>query len=100
VELYVETGIVGTVSGLGMALIPIGVCLWGALRRRRNRHLLVAAVSVPAVAMLHSTVDFSIQMPAIAFLSAAFLGMGWAQTFNRSPGTRQIAAEAFTGEEE
>jgi O-antigen ligase len=92
VELYVETGILGTVPGLGMALIPLGVCLWGALRRRHNRHLVVAAVTVPAVAMLHSTVDFSIQMPAIAFMSAAFLGMGWAQTFDRTSGTRQIAA--------
>lgn len=100
VELFVETGILGTVPGLGMALIPLGVCVWGAMRRRRQRYLLVAAVAVPAVAMLHSTVDFSIQMPAIAFLSAAFLGMGWAQTFNRTPATYRMAPEAFTEDEE
>jgi hypothetical protein len=35
-------------------------------------------------------------MPAIAFISAAFLGMGWAQTFHR---TLQ-ATPAFTKAEE
>ena len=37
--------------------------------------------------------------PAIAFLSAAFLGMGWAQTFNRTLGDRQSAADVFTEQE-
>jgi hypothetical protein len=36
-------------------------------------------------------VDFSLQIPAIAFVSAAFLGMGWAQTFQRT----QQATAAF-----
>lgn len=96
IELYVETGILGTVPGLLMATIPWGVCLWGALRRRRQRHLLVAAFAVPGIALLHSAVDFSLQIPAIAFLSAAFLGMGWAQAFRRSPArpiSRGILAE-------
>jgi len=77
------------VPGLLMALIPWGVCLWGALQRRRQRHLLVAAFAVPGIAMLHSAVDFSLQIPAIAFISAAFLGMGWAQTFHRGPVRRR-----------
>ncbi len=97
IELYVETGILGTVPGLLMVLIPWGVCLWGALRRHRQRHLLVAAFAVPGIAMLHSAVDFSLQIPAIAFISAAFLGMGWAQAFRRSPMRRY--RESFTEEE-
>ena len=46
---------------------------------------MAAAVAVPGIAILHSCVDFSLQIPAIAFISAAFLGMGWAQTFHRTP---------------
>jgi O-antigen ligase len=95
-ELYVETGLLGTVPGMLMILIPWGICLWGALQRRRQRHLLVAAFAVPGIAMLHSMVDFSLQIPAIAFISAAFLGMGWAQTFHRTPIRRRSRREAFT----
>jgi O-antigen ligase len=100
IELYVETGILGTVPGLLMVLIPWGVCLWGAVRRRRQRHLLVAAFAVPGIAMLHSAVDFSLQIPAIAFISAAFLGMGWAQAFHRTPIHRHIRREVFTDDED
>jgi O-antigen ligase len=85
IELYVEAGVLGAVPGLLMVLIPWGVCLAGALRRRRQRYLPVAAVAVSGIAMLHSAVDFSLQIPAIAFIAAAFLGMGWAQTFYRTP---------------
>jgi len=88
IELYVETGILGAVPGLLVVLIPWGVCLWGALHRRRQRHLLVAAFAVPGIAILHSAVDFSLQIPAIAFVAAAFLGMGWAQTFQHAPSRR------------
>lgn len=100
IELYVETGALGAVPGLLMALIPWGVCLWGALQRRRQRHLLVAAFAVPGIAMLHSAVDFSLQIPAIAFISAAFLGMGWAQAFHRAPIRRRARREAFTDDQD
>jgi O-antigen ligase len=83
IELLVETGALGAVPGVLMALIPWAACLVGAWRRRRHRYLAVAAVAVPGIAMLHSAVDFSLQIPAIAFITAAFLGMGWAQTFYR-----------------
>jgi O-antigen ligase len=92
VELYVETGVLGVVPGILMVLIPWATCLAGAWRRRRQRYLMVAAVAVPGIAMLHSTVDFSLQIPAIAFIAAAFLGMGWAQTFYRTP----VQKPAFT----
>ncbi|HYD04625.1 MAG TPA: O-antigen ligase family protein [Reyranella sp.] len=96
IELIVESGVLGAVPGLLMVLIPWAVCLLGAWRRRRHRTLMVAAVAVPAIAMLHSTVDFSLQIPAIAFVVAAFLGMGWAQTFYRTP----VQEPAFTEPEE
>jgi hypothetical protein len=96
IELLVETGILGAVPGLLLVLIPWSVCIVGAWRRRRQRYLLVAAVAVPGIAILHSVVDFSLQIPAIAFISAAFLGMGWAQTFYRTP----VQQPSFTPAEE
>ncbi|HET6198382.1 MAG TPA: O-antigen ligase family protein, partial [Acetobacteraceae bacterium] len=95
-ELFVEAGWAGLVPGVLLVLVPWTVCLVGAWRRRRHRYLMVAAVAVPGIAILHSAVDFSLQIPAIAFVAAAFLGMGWAQTFQR---TLQATA-AFTEAEE
>jgi O-antigen ligase len=97
IELFVEAGWLGLVPGLLMALVPWGVCLLGAWRRNRHRYLMVAAGAVPGIAYLHSAVDFSLQIPAIAFIAAAFLGMGWAQTFHRTPPAQ--AVPAFTGED-
>jgi O-antigen ligase len=96
IELYVEAGLLGAVPGLLMVLVAWGVCLAGAWRRRRQRYLMVAAVAVSGIAILHSTVDFSLQIPAIAFIAAAFLGMGWAQTFYRTP----VQEPSFTEAEE
>ena len=96
VELFVETGWLGLLPGLLLVAIPWVTSLIGAWRRRRQRYLMVAGVAVPGIAIVHSCVDFSLQIPAIAFISAAFLGMGWAQTFHRT----LRATPAFTEAEE
>jgi O-antigen ligase len=96
IELFVEAGWLGLVPGLLVVAVPWAVCLVGAWRRRRQRYLMAAAVAVPGIAILHSSVDFSLQIPAIAFVTAAFLGMGWAQTFHRT----LPAAPDFTRAEE
>jgi O-antigen ligase len=80
-EFLVEMGIVGGVPALAVCLIPWGICLIGALRRRQ-RQLAAIAFSVSAVAILHSTIDFSLQMPAIGFIVSALLGAGWAHAFS------------------
>lgn len=66
-----------------VVLVPWWICLQGAWRRHHNRHLPAAGFAVSAVAIVHSLVDFSLQMPAIAFAVAALLGMGWAHAFHR-----------------
>lgn len=96
IELLVEAGWIGLVPGVLLVTVPWAVSLFGAWRRRRHRYLMVAAMAVPGIAILHSCVDFSLQIPAIAFVAAAFLGMGWAQTFHRTP----QATAAFTEAEE
>lgn len=81
-EFLVEVGLIGGVPAIAACLIPWGVCFLGGLRGRRQRLLPAAAFAIAAVAILHSTIDFSLQMPAIGFVVSAFLGLGWAQAFS------------------
>ena len=50
---------------------------------RTDRHLPAVALAAPLVTILHSFVDFSLEMPAIEFTVSMMLGMGWAQAFRR-----------------
>ena len=87
-ETVVELGVIAAVPAILVVLLPWAVWLRGAMKRRLSRRYLpAAAFSVAAVAILHSLVDFSLQIPAIGFVTAAFLGMGWAQSFGRRDAT-------------
>jgi len=81
VETLVELGIPGGLAAFMVVLIPWWICLRGALRKRL-RYLPAAAFAVSGVAIVHSLVDFSLQMPAIGFVVSAMLGMGWAHAFD------------------
>jgi O-antigen ligase len=95
IEIVVELGVPAGLAAIAAVLIPWGVGLRGALQRRRQRYLPAAAFVAAGVAILHSTVDFSLQIPAIGFFVSALLGLGWAQTF-----AHNVAAEpAFTDDE-
>ncbi|MBS0219583.1 MAG: O-antigen ligase family protein [Proteobacteria bacterium] len=80
-ETMLELGVPGGMVAMAVVLLPWGAALRSAWCRRRRRYLPAAAFAVSAVPILHSTVDFSLQMPAIAFYTSALLGMGWAQAF-------------------
>jgi O-antigen ligase len=89
-ETMVEVGVPMALVGFAIVLVPWGVSLYGALTRRRaHRYLPGAAFAVAAVPILHSVVDFSLQMPAIGFVVSAVLGMGWAQAFGRRERSRR-----------
>jgi len=88
-ETMVEVGVPMALVGFAIVLIPYGISLYGAVvRRRAHRYLPAAAFAVATVPILHSIVDFSLQMPAIGFVVSAFLGMGWAQAFGRRERSR------------
>ena len=88
-ETMVEVGIPTALVGFAIVLIPWGVSLHGALvRRLAHRYLPGGAFAVAAVPILHSLVDFSLQMPAIGFVVSAVLGLGWAQAFGRRERSR------------
>jgi len=88
-ETVVELGIPGAIPAWLVVLIPWAISLRGAWRRRRrHRYLPAGAFAVSGVAILHSIVDFSLQIPAIGFVVSALLGMGWAQAFSRTAPAR------------
>lgn len=62
--------------------------LTGLRRRRRGRLFPVLAVSALALVALHSTVDFSLEIPAVAITFAALMGIACAQS-HRSPRRRR-----------
>lgn len=82
-EFLVEMGIIGALPAFAACVLPWAICFLGGLRRRGERELPAAAFAIAAVAILHSLVDFSLQMPAIAFVVSAVLGLGWAQSFSQ-----------------
>lgn len=88
-ETVVEVGVPMALVAFAIVLVPWGVCLFGALTRRSaHRYLPGAALAVAAVPILHSMIDFSLQMPAIGYVVSAMLGMGWAQSFGRRERSR------------
>lgn len=92
-ETILELGLpVGLIACL-VVLIPWAV-IWRGVFRRSRRALPATAFASAGVAIIHSTVDFSLQMPAIAFFTSALLGMGWAQAF----ATNDAVSQRFTGE--
>lgn len=83
-EWMLDLGIPPAICGFATVLVPIAVCLRGCWRRRTDRYLPAVAFAAAMVAILHSVVDFSLQIPAITFLVSALLGLGWAQAFRRT----------------
>lgn len=83
-ETVVELGVFAAIPAMLVVILPWAVCLRGALTRRlARRYLPGAAFAATSVPILHSLIDFSLQIPAIGFVTAALLGMGWAQAFSR-----------------
>lgn len=91
-ETMVELGVIAAIPAFAVVLLPWGLSLRAAFRREYHYRILpAAAFSVAAVPILHSMVDFSLQIPAIGFVTSAVLGMGWAQAFDRRRSQRRSA---------
>lgn len=68
-------------GALWLAILLVwGLCLGGALRRRRRRVYPLVAATAGVVVGLHAITDFSLLMPAVAMTFAAMLGIGCAQS--------------------
>jgi O-antigen ligase len=91
-ETMVELGVIAAIPAFAVVLLPWGYSLRAAFRRQYHHKVLpAAAFAVAAVPILHSMVDFSLQIPSIGFVTSAMLGMGWAQAFDRRKSQRRAA---------
>jgi O-antigen ligase len=80
-EIAVEAGV--PLAGLVVIgwMIALAVLVHGVRNRRRDRIIPAAALSVALLAVLHSLVDFSLQIPGFAIVVFGLLGAGIAQSF-------------------
>jgi O-antigen ligase len=87
-ELAADLGI-PLAAAIGFAWILIlALLIRAALRRRRDGIVPLAALSVALIGLLHSMVDFSLQIPGYAIVAFAVVGGGLGQSFRTS--TNQI----------
>ncbi|TWB49289.1 O-antigen ligase-like membrane protein [Bradyrhizobium sacchari] len=73
--------------GLPTAALIVACCLWyvylllrSSLRRKRDRYIPIVGVSVAALGLIHSGIDFSLQIPGFGIFFAAIAGCGLAQS--------------------
>lgn len=78
-EFFVELGLVGFVPLALLVLVTLGRALW-TMGKRRDRFArgvgFASAMGIIAL-LIHSTVDFNLQMPANALLFIVILILGW-----------------------
>jgi O-antigen ligase len=80
-ELASEVGVpLAALVGLGW-LVMLSLLGRGALVRRRDRIVPLAGFCIGLLALLHSSLDFSLQVAGFAIVAFAMLGIGLAQSF-------------------
>ena len=81
-ELAAEAGLpLACIVVIGW-MIAFGALAHGVRTRRRDRIIPAAALSVGLLAVFHSLVDFSLQIPGFAIVVFGLLGVGVAQSFS------------------
>jgi len=65
-------------------IVIFAVLIRGALVRRRDLVVPVAALAVAILAVLHSLIDFTLQIPGYAIVAMALIGTGLAQSLAAS----------------
>ncbi len=77
-------------TDLGLPLAAVVIVAWitvlvvlirGVYVRRRDRMVPVAALFVAIIALLHSLIDFSLQIPGFSIEVFALVGAGLSQSF-------------------
>lgn len=79
-ENALELGVPAAVALVGAVAWLGGMCLLGALRRRRDATYPCLGAASTALVGAHALVDFSLQIPAVAALFFMLLGCGCAQS--------------------
>jgi O-antigen ligase len=81
-ETMLELGVPIAVMMFSAIAWIAAMCVRGYFIRHRDRNYPLIAVGCAVIAAAHSTVDFSLQIPAVAVTFAALLGLGFAQSFS------------------
>jgi O-antigen ligase len=91
-------------SDMGLPLATVVIAGWvavfavlgyGLWTRNRDQIIMVAALATASLGILHSLVDFSLQIPGFALVVFALVGAGLAQSF-RAASVRRRAVIDFT----
>lgn len=81
-ELIIEWGIPAGACWLGALAWLALRCVRGLVERRRDRAFPVLGVAATSLVGTHATMDFSLQIPAVAMWYAAILGIAAAQSWS------------------
>ena len=81
-ETMLELGAPATVVMFASMAWIFAMCARGYFLRHRDRNYPLIAIGCAVIATVHSTLDFSLQIPAVAIAFAAILGVGFAQSFS------------------
>jgi O-antigen ligase len=94
-ELASEIGVPAALIVAVAWIVVLAVLIRGIRNRRRDLVMPVAGCLVALVALLHSTIDFSLQTPGFSIVVAAVVGCGLAQSFRT--GKAKLPPEIPTG---
>ncbi|WP_247430327.1 O-antigen ligase family protein [Bradyrhizobium sp. 44] len=79
-ELAAELGLPAAAFIVACTLWYIYLLLRSSLRRKRDRYIPLVGASVAALGLVHSCIDFSVQIPGFGVFFAAIVGCGLAQS--------------------
>ena len=95
-ENLLELGVPAALTLFVAVAWPFVVCMRGLWRRRRNGLLPGVALAAGMIPVVQSSLDFSLQMPAIVVVLAALLGQGMAQSYPSQQGQKRRGAARQT----
>ena len=93
-ELAAEAGLPLACVVVIAWIVAFGVLAHGVRTRRRDRIIPAAALSVGLLAVFHTLVDFSLQIPGFAIVIFGLLGVGVAQSFS-SPQKSLVISKGY-----
>lgn len=94
-ELAAELGLPLALTFAAAWIVAIVVLFRGTRRSRRDTVAPVAALGVALAALLHSSIDFSLQIPGFAIVVFAIVGVGLAQSFDTGPSRHYRKSDAY-----
>jgi O-antigen ligase len=80
-EFAAGIGVVAAAMWWGAMALVAWHCLRGVWTRRRDRVFPLVGFSACVIVAIHSSVDFSLQLPAVSLLFAVLLGVGCMQSY-------------------